>query len=1134
MNGVEIARQIAESLHLQAVASGADAWSPLTFALAEAKRIGLDAEPTQKGSAQLGGSRACFVKKMDLILYEDAGTDFDKAFLVAHELGHIHLEEEMEGEDKDPAPYNIDPARAAEASPIGMERVVDHGRRQRREVQMDLFARELLLPRSVAKRLHIDEEMTASDIAAKLGAPFDVVAQQLLDALLLPSQEALTRKENDAEPDLNRLQKDAAEHEGSAYLLEAGPGTGKTKTLVGRVKHLLERGVDPQRILVLTFSNKAAGEISERIAVMNAGAAAVMWTGTFHAFGLDLLRRFHAELGLPGDPRLLDKTEAVELLENEFPRIDLAHYRDIYDPTDNISEILKAISRAKDEVVFVEGYEALAQAMKTVASDESTHEAADKAIEVARVYRQYERLKAAANAVDFGDLVSLPVKLLEENGAIRSQLRDTYDHVLVDEYQDVNRSSVRLLEALRGEGQGLWVVGDAKQSIYRFRGASSYNMERFGKADFAGAERGRLEENYRSVEEISNAFTQFASEMKVSGPDNSAKANRGLSGELPQVRRVAQKDEQVVAIADAILEMRADGHAFRDQAVLCTGNDKLSEIAKTLERLEIPVLFLGSLFERQEVKELLAVLTLLVDRRAVGLLRTACIPDFEMSLQDVCAVVAHLRDSEVAGAWRPSVAPVPGISEQGGAALDALDRALAGFGSQSKPWGVLTHLILDSTGWAKALAQSDKVSDQAKAIAIWQLLNFIRAQPSGQGLPIQRLTERIRRLVRLADEKDLRQLPAAATNIEAVRLMTIHGAKGLEFEVVHLPGMNADTLPRSVYIGKCPPPDGLIAGAITSSKEHHAHETFKEQECLFFVALSRARDRLLLYAVDFKGKQARAISPFVNRIASLATIACVEPSREAPVLPEHLPVEFIVDGPVILPGHEVQNYVSCGRRFLYSHLIQIGGKATTTAFVLMHDAIRRAYKAIVEGQDSSQEAVRKHLEGSFVASKLSQHGYAADYLGLAEGMLAFFKANRNGMTAEAPVGLSLSFADEQVVVMPDDVLIGAGGHRVYRKISTGRTKKDAEDDLGVVALLMAARQAYPQAVVELVYLADQAVLPLEITQRKLGTRQEKVGAAMQDVRAGKFNASPSAFTCPKCPAFFVCGTLPAGALHKTF
>ena len=148
-----------------------------------------------------------------------------------------------------------------------------------------------------------------------------------------------------------------------AYLLEAGPGTGKTQTLVTRVEGLLVDGVNPRRILLLTFSNKAAGEMAERIARKNKEAAVAMWIGTFHAFGLDIIRRFHAELGLTKGPRLLDRTEAVEILEHEFPRLKLKHYRNLYDPTQIISDMLVAISRAKDEVVDEKQYAALAQAM---------------------------------------------------------------------------------------------------------------------------------------------------------------------------------------------------------------------------------------------------------------------------------------------------------------------------------------------------------------------------------------------------------------------------------------------------------------------------------------------------------------------------------------------------------------------------------------------------------------------------------------------------------------------------------------------------------------------------------------------------------------------------------------------------
>ncbi len=537
---------------------------------------------------------------------------------MAHEIGHVELGDDPESE---PAP-TIDPARPAELSPVGMDRVVDYGRRQRREVQMDLFARELLLPRTVARALHVDQGLSGSAIAAKLGAPFEVVAQQLFDALLLPAVPPASAAAHVERP-LNPLQAAAAAHRGEAYLLEAGPGTGKTQTLIARVEDLLEEGVDPRRILLLTFSNKAAGEMAERIARKRPEAAAAMWIGTFHAFGLDIIRRFHAELGLSKDPRMMDRTEAVELLEEEFPRLRLAHYRNLYDPTQIIADMLAAVSRAKDEVVDAETYAALADAMLAKAADAEAREAAERASEVGRVYAAYEQLKRNAHCVDFGDLVALPAKLLGAEAAIRATLQARYDHVLVDEYQDVNRSSVRLLSALRPDGRNLWMVGDAKQSIYRFRGASSFNMTRFGKGDFRGGKRGRLKRNYRSVPEIVASFSGFAITMRAGDADSGLDAERDGKGQKPELRTVQRAEQQQVALADAIEALRGEGYAYRDQAVLCTGNEKLSTIAQDLEWLGVPVLFLGSLFERAEVKDLLALLSVLVDRRAMGLVRIA-------------------------------------------------------------------------------------------------------------------------------------------------------------------------------------------------------------------------------------------------------------------------------------------------------------------------------------------------------------------------------------------------------------------------------------------------------------------------------------------------------------------------------
>jgi Zn-dependent peptidase ImmA (M78 family) len=216
MDAAELARQRAAKLHADAVANGLDPFNPYEFALAEAKSRDIVVEKAQPGATILGNSRATYIHALQLIVHENTGTLFDQAFLVAHEVGHSEIGDDEESTDQ----VQIDPARPSEPCPVGVDRVVDYGRKQRREVQMDLFARELLLPRDFVRKLHVQDKLTASEIARRLGAPFEVVAQQLLDALLLPPV-VLEEKKAGGERPPNDLQGAAAEHRGPAYLLEA-------------------------------------------------------------------------------------------------------------------------------------------------------------------------------------------------------------------------------------------------------------------------------------------------------------------------------------------------------------------------------------------------------------------------------------------------------------------------------------------------------------------------------------------------------------------------------------------------------------------------------------------------------------------------------------------------------------------------------------------------------------------------------------------------------------------------------------------------------------------------------------------------------------------------------------------------
>jgi Superfamily I DNA and RNA helicases len=1127
MDAIELARQHAQRLHDEAVQRGRNPWSPYEFAVGIANDLGITVETCAPGAALLDGGRASFDPDLPLIVHEAEGSPFNQAFLVAHEIGHAQL---GDGEEEpEPAAY-IDAARSSEAAPVGMDRVVDYSRRQRREVQMDLFARELLLPRPVVVDLHLAQDLTCSNIAERLGAPFEVVAQQMLDALLLPVFQSVVAADL-VEIPLNDKQRTAAAHRGGGFLLQAGPGTGKTRTLVARVESLLDDGVDPGRILLLTFSNKAAGEMAERIAQKRPEQAAALCIGTFHSFGLDLLRRFNDRCELPQDPRLMDRTEAVELLESEFPRLGLTHYRNLYDPSQTVADILAAVSRAKDEVVGPQDYLALAQGMRAAATDPAAIEAAEKAEEVARVYARYEELKTTSGCVDFGDLVMQPVLLLERDEAVRTQLQSDYDHVLVDEYQDVNRSSVRLLTALKPAGENLWVVGDAKQSIYRFRGASSFNMARFGREDFPGSVRDSLDINYRSTSEIVGAFSTFAASMNAADGPAVLEADRGFSGANPEVITVADGSLITSALVDSIEQFRATGFRYRDQAVLCRGNDRLSDTGQELERAGVPVLFLGSLFERTEIKDLVAVLLLLVDRRAMGLIRTACWPEFAMTLEDVVRVFERLRGAEVqSGAWRQGA---PDATPAGQASLAALSAALDGFDATSQPWMVLATLLLDRTRLAARIASSSSVPDQAQGIAIWQFMNFVRVQPNGQGLPIQRLADRVRRLLRLRDDRDLRQLPAAAQGIDAVRLMTIHGSKGLEFPVVHMVGVNQDSIPGAIRPSKCPPPNGMVTGGEGSPDEIARAAHNEEQECLFYVAMSRARDRLAFYGATAKSNgTSRPLSKFLDRIDAVSRRS-VTPSTVLPPAPDvaHIPVVF--SGTLRFSSEAVALYESCGRRFLYTHLLQVGGRRRMSAFMLMHEAIREVYRAVITLGTASPDQCDMLLAQAFVTHGLHEHGYVEDYRAMASTMLGYFLESRAGTLVEAATALRITFDNHEVEVRPDEVLV-RDGVRTLRRVKTGHATSQESKDVGAAAFVLAARAAFPDAVVELVYLADAEAKPLLLSDRELSNRYVKLGNILRDIRGGTFRAEASDMTCPNCPAFFVCGTIPPGTLVKIF
>ena len=443
-----IAREHAARLR---AATNGDTHAEAILSAAE-RETGVRRIPIAEGDSLLDGGDAVYDPEPGLIWYNSDVPPALAAMYQAHEYAHLWLGHSGRSHCDT---RDLDPESPDEPVPLGVHRVEGYGPKERRERDANLFARELLLPTDLLRRWFIDEKLGAVEIAERVGVPLGVVYHQLAYAVLVgdlprsdsgsPPQSVAGDADGPASLHANSLaaeflasldssQRDAASVEHGPVLVEAGPGTGKTRTLVGRVLQLLDRGVEPQAILALTFSNKATEEMRERVARVAPAAASLIWIGTFHAFGLELLRKYGSRIGLSTDPPVLDPVDAMFLLEQDLPALGLDHYQYLPEPTKNLKPILATISRAKDELATPADYDRAAAAMGAAAVDDDTIEAAEKAAEVARVYRIYQEAIEQRGALDFGDLIARSVALLrDEEHDAGVAVREAYRHVLVDE-----------------------------------------------------------------------------------------------------------------------------------------------------------------------------------------------------------------------------------------------------------------------------------------------------------------------------------------------------------------------------------------------------------------------------------------------------------------------------------------------------------------------------------------------------------------------------------------------------------------------------------------------------------------------------------------------------------------------------
>jgi DNA helicase-2/ATP-dependent DNA helicase PcrA len=964
---------------------------------------------------------------------------------------------------------------------------------------------------------------------------------------------------------VNDAQRCAITHTEGPLLVIAGAGTGKTRVITERIRHLLQSdpNLSGENILGLTFTDKAAGEMKARVVRTVGERAKDVTLKTFHAFCESLLK--------DTDPqsRMLDKVDHWILLRRNLSRLQLDRYRRLAEPGQFLNDFVEFFSRCQDELVSCEAYQHYADGLAAQLQAERAQldpdtlaerqEAVAREQEIARAYRASEDLLREKKCSSFGTLITGAVALLERDAALRATLQNRYRYILVDEFQDTNIAQLRLLELLVNDSKNIFAVGDNDQAIYRFRGASFGSFKLFLER-FANWREGQdstkfrvsLTENYRSTPNILRVATQVIAQNTVSAdfPKKILSPNKP-EGEKIRIVELAAPEDEARWVASELERIHKAGRRWRDFAVLYRAHGHRDELVRELSWRKIPfVISRLSILEHPLVKDILAYLRLIATPYDdVATARVLAAPAWQLAPADL------VRFAERARKERTRIYDV----------LQSRQPPLPFEPSHT----ALTELLEFTTAQRKTMKRRDAryiVAD------LFDWLEVYQRAPEQDRDYVKRLAEFVKEW---EDKSDTRKLPEFIEYLDyfeqaggaicleddapgdAVRLMTVHGAKGLEFSHVFVLRVNKNKFPQ-------PERPRVFEFPAALMKEGAPEEQFHNQEerRLFYVALTRAEDRLTITALaEKKGR----VPPFIEDILmepalqrrdvlQLAPKPAVHPANGAqPSAPSatgslfaplverpklfsriaHWAETFLPapPEPLELNPSAVDSYRRCPQKYLFAYLwlLQEGPKATLTFGRVMHSTIRRVMAGFKKGNRLPFDEVQRLFETEWSASGFEDDYQEGEYK---KDGLEQLRVLHQAVLEQTPEILELekTFAlpVENNIVLKGRIdqinSLGRGEVEIV-DYKTGKAKKESEArrDLQLSIYAVAAKEILELKPARLVfhYLQDNSRQETTRSAKQLEEAQAIVQEVAADIRARSFPAKEG-FICRSCAFRPIC------------
>ena len=971
---------------------------------------------------------------------------------------------------------------------------------------------------------------------------------------------------------LDRDQRRAVTHAEGPLLVVAGPGTGKTEVLTRRIAWLVAtKRARPAEILALTFTERAAAEMSARVDLLVPYGHAEAAIHTFHAFGDGLIRESAHELGLPMAPRLIDRAEAVALLKEHLFELGLDRYRPLADPTRFLATIVDRCTRAKDEGLTpadlmhhseLMAARARAAALADSAGIEDAAALADAAAgerELAIAYDRYQALLVERGLIDFADQVSLAARLLAERPAIRAELQRRYRYLLVDEFQDTDPVQLRLLSLLAGRKKNVTVVGDDDQSIYTFRGAAVGNIMGFSDT-FPGTQRVVLRRNHRSHAPILVAAQRL---VRHNDPHR-LEAREGLDKTLVAVRRKRGPEKvrlrafdsaasEADALAALIAERIRGGQRPRDFAILARTHADTAPVVQSLGHLAVPVRSVGpvGLYQRPHIRECLSFL------------RCAIAPDSTIDLYGMATgapyrlggepltLIVELARRRHRSLWsviteledQPRLLRLPEATNRGLACLRA-DLRTAMEMAHLRPAAEVLYGHLDRSGRLREMIQAAGSGDDAPLRDLARLFDVLRARASL--LEDDRLSTVVPHLQSLVEAGDDLLPPDGDAHADEVSVLTVHRAKGLEFPVVFLIGLVDGRFPLRGRADRLALPAEVVARALVDEAPH------AEERRLCFVAMTRARDELHLSWSRRTGTgRTRRPSPFIAEaldipfervLAGAAAVTETATDRIDRVAHPAMPAGGIgspagtpVTGPSTLSFSQIDDYLTCPLRYRLRHVVGVPTPAHH-ALVLgnaLHQAAAAFHTAQARGRLMEETELLAVFDAHWSAEGFlsRQHEEARHAAG--QEALRRFRRDATAPGASVPVAVERTFSVE----VGSDVLRGrfdrvdegSGGTVItdYKSSDVRDPRKAAERardslQLQVYALAHQAETGALPAAVQLHFLESGLVGRAVPDPARLAKARQRIASASDGIRNGRFEPTPDRIACSYCPYRQVC------------